>query len=69
MNLKPWEATIQQIVDESNQQPSERIVDALLIAWRQKLAKEPTSLVLHHVDQIMREVRKRLVVASRSNAA
>lgn len=69
MNLKPWEATIQQIADESSQQRNERTRDGVLIDWRQKLAKEPTSLGLHHIDEIMREVRKRLTIASRSSAA
>lgn len=64
MKLEPWEATIQQIADEAIQQPNERLIDALLLAWRRKLATEPTSLVLHHVDQMMREVRKRITVAS-----
>jgi hypothetical protein len=65
MNLQGWEATIQQIVDESNQQPTEGGKHKVLIAWRAKLGKEPISLPLHQVDQIVREVRKRLTTVNR----
>jgi hypothetical protein len=44
MNLKTWEATIQQIIDESNQEPTEAGKHRLLTAWRFKLEKEPTLL-------------------------
>jgi DNA primase len=65
MNLKAWEATIQQIVAESNQEPKEFAKHRILTAWRAKLEKESTSLLPFQIDQIVREVRKRLPDASR----
>ena len=65
MNLKPWEATIHQIVADSNHQPKEADQHRILSAWRAKLEKEPTSLLPFQIDQIVREVRKQLAVASR----
>lgn len=64
MNLKAWEATIQQIVDESNHEPNESSKHRILTAWRAKLEKEPTSLLPCQIDEIVREVRKRLSAAS-----
>jgi hypothetical protein len=65
MDLTNWEATIQQFVDESNQQPTEGGKHKVLIAWRAKLEEEPTSLPLYEIDKIVREVRKRLTAAGR----
>jgi hypothetical protein len=65
MNLKNWEVTISQIVDESNQQPQEAGKQKVLFEWRAKLATEPTSLPPFQIDQIVREVRKKLVRVSR----
>ena len=59
MNLKAWEATIQQIVAESNQEPKESSKHRILTAWRVKLEKEPTSLLPFQIDEIVREVRTR----------
>jgi hypothetical protein len=42
MNLKAWEATINQIADESNHEPKEMGRCKLLKAWRVRLEKEPT---------------------------
>jgi hypothetical protein len=64
MNLKPWEATIQQIVADSTQQPKEADRQRTLAGWRAKLEKEPTSLLPFQIDQIVREVRKQLAVVS-----
>ena len=64
MNLKAWEATIQQIVAESNQEPKESSKHRILTAWRAKLEKEPTSLLPFQIDEIVREVRARLPDAS-----
>lgn len=64
MNLYAWEATIQQIVFESNQ-PKEADQQKILFAWRTKLEKEPTSLKSLQIDQIVREVRKQRTVGSR----
>lgn len=65
MNLKDWEVTIQQIVAESNHEPKQAGKYSILTAWRVKLAKEPTSLQPFQIDNIVREVRKRLTAASR----
>jgi hypothetical protein len=65
MKLKDWEATIQQIADESNHEPKESDKHRILTAWRAKLEKEPTSLLPFQIDEIVREVRKKLTVASR----
>jgi len=65
MNLKAWEATIQQIVAESNHEPREANKQRILSAWRAKLEKEPTSLLPFQIDQIVREVRTRFLGISR----
>ncbi len=65
MNLKAWESTIQQIADESNRKRTECGKYRILSAWRAKLEKEPTSLSPSQIDEIVREVQKRLTVATR----
>ena len=65
MNLKDWEATISQIADEASQEPQESGQQKILIAWRAKLEKEPTSLQPFQIDQIVWAVRKRLANVSR----
>jgi hypothetical protein len=65
MNLKSWETTISRIVDESNQQPQEAGKQRILFDWRAKLAVEPMSLRPFQIDQIVREVRKRLIPVTR----
>jgi hypothetical protein len=64
MNLKDWEATIQQIADEANQELKDMGQQRILTAWRAKLGKEPTSLLPFQIDEIVREVRTRLNVVS-----
>ena len=61
MNLKPWESTIQHIVDEFSLAPKDSDQQKILIAWRAKLEKEPTSLQPYQIDEIVREVRKRML--------
>ncbi len=63
MRLQDWEATIQKIVDECNHE--QKRPDNILMAWRVKLEKEPPHLELHHIDEIIREVRNRLGPISR----
>ena len=63
MNLQKWDETIRQIADESNREPKESGKHRVLTAWRAKLEKEPTSLAQFQIDDIVREVRKRLTVA------
>ena len=60
MALKEWETIIQQIVDESNREPKEAGKQRLLVGWRTKLEKEPPHLPPHQIDEVVREVRRRL---------
>ncbi len=58
MRLEEWEVTIQKIIDECNRE--QRMADRVLMEWRAKLEKEPTLLRPFQIDEIVREVRKRL---------
>ena len=60
MRLIEWEPTIQQIIDESNHMPTEAGKNKVLMEWRSKLTDEPTRLTAQHIDEIVREVRRRL---------
>ena len=60
MRLEEWEVTIQEIIDECDQEPKERGGDRILMKWRTKLEEEPTALQPFQIDEIMREVRRRL---------
>jgi hypothetical protein len=64
MNLKNWEATIEQIADESNREPKESARQRLLTAWRAKLEQAPALLKPFQIDDIVREVRTRLIAGS-----
>ena len=63
MRLQAWEVTIQKIIDECNHEQMR--VDRVLMAWRAKLEKEPTLLQPFQIDEIVREVRRRLNDTSR----
>ena len=63
MRLEEWEVTIQKIIDECNDE--QKRADSVLLEWRLKLEKEPTLLRPFQIDQIVREVRRRLSNASR----
>jgi hypothetical protein len=63
MRLQEWEVTIQEILDEYNHE--QKGLDNVLVAWRAKLEKEPTLLQPFQIDEIMREVRRRLSNLSR----
>jgi hypothetical protein len=63
MAQKERETIIQQIVDQSNHEPREAGKRRLLKGWRAKLEKEPPQLSLHQIDEIVREVRRRLEAA------
>jgi hypothetical protein len=65
MNLKNWEATIEQIADESNREPKESARQRLLTAWRAKLEQAPALLKPFQIDDIVREVRTRLIAVNR----
>ncbi len=58
MRLEEWEGTIQKIIDQCNQ--DQKRADRVLMEWRAKLEKEPTLLKPFQIDQIVREVRRRL---------
>ena len=60
MRFEEWEATIQQIVAECNHEQETGGENRILTAWRAKLEKEPTLLQPFQVDDIMRQVRRRL---------
>ena len=64
MKLHDWELTIQQIIEESNHEPKESGKSRLLMEWRTKLAREPHLLQPFQIDEIVREVRKRLTSVS-----
>ena len=59
MRLNEWEVTIQKIIDECKHEKTR--VNTVLTAWRAKLEKEPTLLQPFQIDEIVREVRQRLV--------
>lgn len=58
MRLEEWEVTIQKIIDECNHKQKRE--DRVLLEWRAKLEKEPTLLRPFQIDEIVREVRRRL---------
>jgi hypothetical protein len=60
MRLIEWEPTIQRIIDESYQEPTEARKNKVLMEWRDKLKRAPTCLPAQHIDEIVREVRRRL---------
>lgn len=60
MDLKDWKVTINQIADEIKQEPPKSRKHKVLLAWRVKLEKEPTSLQPSQIDEIVREVQKRI---------
>jgi hypothetical protein len=63
MRLQDYEATIQTIAAECNRDLNG--ADKILMAWRAKLEKEPHLLKPFQIDQIVREVRRRLIQISR----
>ncbi len=63
MRLQEWEVTIQKIIDECNHEQTR--VDTVLMAWRAQLEKEPTLLQAFQIDEIVREVQRRLSGLSR----
>ncbi len=58
MRLQEWEGTIQKIVAEYGHE--QKGADRILTAWRAKLEQEPTLLQPQQIDEIIREVRRRL---------
>ena len=64
MKLQDWEVTIQQMVEQSNHETKESGKYRVLTEWRAKLAQEPHLLQPFQIDEIVREVRKRLTSVS-----
>jgi hypothetical protein len=63
MRLKEWEVTIEKIVDECHHE--HKAVTRILIKWRTELEKGPSLLQPFQIDEIVREVRRRLGNISR----
>ena len=63
MKLQEWEATIQPMIAASNSEPKESGKYRVLTEWRTKLAKDSHPLQSFQIDEIVREVRKRLTSA------
>ena len=64
MSLKEWEQTIQEIVEAFNLQKNNSGKMRILREWRARLEKEPPRLQPFQIDQIIREVRRRLESAN-----
>jgi hypothetical protein len=62
MNLMDFEATIREMADQVHLASNESAKHRVMQTWRAKLEKEPTSLLAFQIDEIIREVRKRLIV-------
>ena len=58
--LEDWEATVEKIVNETNQTPRPAGKRKVLLNWRAQLQEEPTRLQAFQIDVIVREVRRRL---------
>lgn len=67
MKLQDWEQTIQQIIEASNNEPKESGKHKVLTEWRSKLAKTERPLQPFQIDEIVREVRKRLTNSSQQS--
>ena len=65
MRLQGWEGIVQEITDDCNHRQNGE--DKVLVGWRAKLEKEPTLLQPYQIDEIVREVRRRLGSGSRSD--
>ena len=60
MRIQDWETTLKEIVDECKHEDKERSGNKILLKWRAKLEKEPHLLQPFQIDEIIREVRRRL---------
>jgi len=63
MRLQDWEATIQTIAAECNRNLNG--ANKILMTWRARLEKEPHLLQPYQIDQLVREVRQRLIQVNR----
>jgi hypothetical protein len=64
MRVQAWEGIVREITDDCNHQ--QKAEDKVLVGWRAKLEKEPTLLQPYQIDEIVREVRRRLGNGTRS---
>jgi len=64
MRLQDWEAMIHTITDECNRDLD--VANKILMAWRAKLEREPHLLQPYQIDQIVREVRQRLIQVNKT---
>lgn len=63
MNFQKWEATIYQMIEESNREAKEPGKNRVLTEWRATLTKTPHNLQPFQIDEIVREVRRRLTTS------
>jgi len=59
MRFEDWKATTQTIVNECNRDLDR--ANKILMAWRKTLEKEPHLLQPYQIDQLVREVRQRMI--------
>jgi len=60
MNIENWEATIQKLVEACNLERGVWGKDRILIAWWKSLVRGSERLEPFEMDEIVREVRRRL---------
>ena len=60
MNFQKWEVTIQQMIEASNRELKEPGKNRVLTEWRATLTKTPHNLQPFQIDEIVREVQRRL---------
>ena len=60
MKFEKWEVTIQKLTEAFNLEAKESGKNLVLTVWRKSLAKEPHLLKPFQIDEIVREVRKRI---------
>ena len=60
MNLKKWETVVEAMLAEVKQEKQPSAGYRIIKAWRTKLEQEPPALQPFQIDEIVREVRRRL---------
>ena len=69
MNFKKWEGIIEEMTAAFNLESMESGRNRVLTDWRKSLAKEPHLLQPFQIDEIVREVRRRLTPVRQHVAA
>ncbi len=69
MDFKKWEVSIQKMIDESNLETKEPGKNRVLMEWRAMLTKTPHLLQPFQIDEIVREVRRRLTTAPQHSSS